>query len=170
MRKLIAHFIVWALKPYLGKLFEIDVPFTTIPGPNELVQRRVDYATKNDAGIDVYPHGSLVMSPGEQIAIGTGIRAKLPDWAWAEIKDKSGLASTLLYVSGGVVDPDYPGEYVVLLRNGSDETITLPKDKAVAQVVVQPKVKANLMYVPLEEFERIVMNSPRKGGFGSTGK
>jgi len=65
----------------------------------------------------------------------------------------------------GTIDSDYRGEVKVLAVNHGADPFTVERGDRIAQMVIAPVIRAELMLVEsLEETER------GEGGFGSTGK
>jgi dUTP pyrophosphatase len=72
-------------------------------------------ATPNAASLDLYANESLVINPGSQHAVGTGIRITLPHHMYGCIAPQSGLAVRhCIDMGAGVIDQDYTGELKVL--------------------------------------------------------
>ena len=74
------------------------------------------------------------------------------------------LALKGVSVEGGVVDPDYTGEYIVLLRNNTNESIAVDYHQKVAQLIFKRAA------TPLIEEVTSELNKTDRGagGFGST--
>jgi dUTP pyrophosphatase len=129
--------------------------------------RRPERSTALAAGHDLYAHlpgGSVVIPPGEQVAIPTGISLRLqPGWA-ALITGRSGLRfkkSVDAFV--GTLDADFTGEVCVKLENQRrDEAVTVAHGDRIGQLV----------FVPVPEIvwiEDPQLADDGHGGFGSTG-
>jgi dUTP pyrophosphatase len=79
-------------------------------------------ATPDATGLDLYANESLVINPGNQHAVGTGIRITLPCHTYGHTAPQSGLAVKHgIDVGAGVIDQDYTGELKVLLVNHSSQ-------------------------------------------------
>jgi dUTP pyrophosphatase len=81
-----------------------------------------------DAAYDLYSTQDVYLSPGETLAISTGLQlADMPSNIgenkefnlYLQIKGRSGLATKGCYPIGGVVDSNYRGEIKVILHNGN---------------------------------------------------
>jgi dUTP pyrophosphatase len=84
-------------------------------------------ATKNSAGVELYATKDVVLLPGEQAIIPTGLRIALPEDMELQIRSKSGrTAKERLVVSNspGTIDGDYRGEVGVIVQN-LNPTLTL---------------------------------------------
>ena len=137
-------------------------------------------AHKADAGMDLFycPYGErndiivrdgLAITPRESKLVATGIKVEVPYGYMLEIKNKSGIASKRMLITGAcVIDPGYDGEVYINLHNiGLNTQYIYPGDK-IAQAVLIPIVHCGIE----EVFDAEILNidSTRgSGGFGSTG-
>lgn len=77
-------------------------------------------ATEKSAGVELYASQDVVLLPGEQAIIPTGLRIALPEDMELQIRSKSGrTAKERLVVSNspGTIDGDYRGEIGVITQN-----------------------------------------------------
>ncbi|AYA64300.1 dUTP diphosphatase [Alteromonas sp. RKMC-009] len=96
-------------------------------------------ANPGDAGLDLTAIEPVVIKPGCQANIRTGLAFGLPEGTVGLIWPRSKLAAKYgLDVMAGVVDQGYTGEVMVNLINHSDRTIELFKGDKVAQMLIQP--------------------------------
>ena len=72
---------------------------------------------EGDAGFDLSTLNKLEIPPHETAIMDTGLRFAIPKGYFGLIKDKSGLATAGLRVSGGVIDQNYTGRIKVILTN-----------------------------------------------------
>ncbi|MGI8498433.1 MAG: dUTP diphosphatase [Gemmatimonadaceae bacterium] len=110
--------------------------------------------------------GALQLAAGERALIPLGFKAMLPDGVEAQIRLRSSAAyrlGLLIPNSPGTIDPDYPDEWMVMLRNDSGSPVTIRHDERIAQAV-------------LARFESLTWRAgavgrttDRAGGVGSTG-
>lgn len=110
----------------------------------------------------------LALPPLGRVLVPTGLAVALPAGHEGQVRPRSGLAArhgiTVLNAPG-TVDTDYRGELKVLLVNLGAETYRISHGERVAQFVVAPVQRVELMTVAvLDDTER------GAGGFGSTGK
>lgn len=127
-----------------------------------------DYAHHGDAGLDLYAAQPVTLQPFERALVPTGIALAIPEGYAGFVQPRSGLAITqglALVNSPGLIDSHYRGEIKVIAINlDPSATITIAKGDKIAQLVVQPVIRATLVPVDaLDETER------GEGGFGSTG-
>lgn len=137
--------------------------------PEVLVTGTVpSYAHPGDAGADITSSESLVLAPGERALVKTGVSIALPDGFVAYVMPRSGLAlkhGIALVNSPGTIDAGYRGEIgVILLNTDRENSFTIEVGDRIAQLVIQPVVRAN--FVPVAELPGTHRGS---GGFGSTG-
>jgi dUTP pyrophosphatase len=145
------------------------------PGSVRVLLRRVDgelpppaYAHPGDAGADLMTAVDVDLMPGERTVVPTGVAIALPAGHAAFVHPRSGLAARAglaLVNAPGTVDEGFRGEIKVIMVNlDPREPIRLRRGDRIAQLVVQPVVRAE--FVEVEELP----DSPRaEGGFGSTG-
>jgi dUTP diphosphatase len=126
------------------------------------------YAHPGDAGADLVSTVDVRLAPGERRLVPTGVALALPDGYVGLVHPRSGLAArhgVSILNAPGTIDAGYRGEIKVNLVNLDPEsTITLHRGDRIAQLVVQPVVRARFVPVPaLPASER------GSGGHGSTG-
>ena len=127
-------------------------------------------ATEGSAGYDFYAPERVVLAPGEQILIPTGIRVRIEAGYVLMLFPRSGLGFKLytrLANTVGNIDSDYygadnEGHIMVKLRmeTAGGEPRTFEAGTAVCQGV----------FVPFGITEDDGATEKRTGGFGSTGK
>lgn len=126
------------------------------------------YALPGDAGFDVCTTVDVRLGPGERSVVPTGIAIALPDGYAAFVHPRSGLAARhgLTVVNApGTVDAGYRGEIrVCLLNTDAHEDIVLVRGERIAQVVVQPVMRA-----VFHEAQTLPGSHRGEGGYGSTG-
>ena len=110
---------------------------------------------------------ALDLMPGERAIVPLGFRASLPEGYEAQIRPRSGTSfKTSLAIANapGTIDPDYNGEWGVLVRNDGSTPILITHGERIAQMVIS-------RYEVLEfEDGDVRRTTERDGGFGSTGK
>ena len=128
------------------------------------------YETVGSSGMDLSANinNKINIQPGKTSIIPTGLAVAIPEGFEIQIRPRSGLAANnkiSVLNTPGTIDADYRGEIKVILINLGNEPFKIEKGFRVAQMIVSPVVKAELIEVTdLEETKRGV------GGFGSTGK
>jgi dUTP pyrophosphatase len=117
------------------------------------------------AGLDLYSLEDLTIAPKQRILARTGLAVAIPEGYYGRIAPRSGLAlRTGLDVLSGVIDADYRGEIGCLLYNTGDETITLPAQSKICQLIIEKIITPEAAWADeIDETDR------GSGGFGSTG-
>ena len=132
-----------------------------VSDPKLLPQRQ--HAT--DAGADLLSAENVVIAPGEQKMIDTGVAVKIPQGYVGYVFNRSsqGKIGVTIPHSVGVVDSDYRGNIKVILKNTGKEPYYIDRGVTrIAQLVISPVV--------LAEFVDTWNDTERgTGGFGSTG-
>ncbi len=130
------------------------------------------YQSALAAGLDllaaVPEDAPVVLAPGKDALVPTGLSIALPPGYEAQVRPRSGLAvkhGVTVLNAPGTVDADYRGEIGVPLINHSDVPFTIRRGERIAQMVIASVVQAELIQVTtLSPTER------GSGGFGSTGR
>ena len=130
-----------------------------------------DYSTPDSAGMDLracIKEEETVVEPGGRLAVPTGMAMEIMEPGLAGfVYSRSGLGAKrgLTVAQGvGVIDPDYRGEIVVWLLNTSSEPRTVRRGQRIAQLVLLPYWRAEV--IPVEELSDTERGG---GGFGHTG-
>jgi dUTP pyrophosphatase len=127
------------------------------------------YQTPGAAGMDLHAAitQSITIPSLARVRVPTGLAIALPPSFEGQVRPRSGLsARTGLTVlnTPGTIDSDYRGEMHVLLVNVSDAPATIVPLERIAQLVIAPVARAELVLSDeLEETGR------GDGGYGSTG-
>lgn len=126
------------------------------------------YAHEGDAGMDVRSIEELVIPPGGRSLVRTGLVIILPPDAECQVRPRSGLAlkhGVTVLNTPGTIDSGYRGEVGVILANFGSEPFKVERSMKIAQLVVAPVAKADVV----EVFDDGAATSRGAGGFGSTG-
>lgn len=144
-------------------------------------------ANPSDVGLDLFfspdvekdsfdhernmPLGSIIIMPNQCMKLRTGLRFAVPHGFCLEIKNRSSVSSKKeLLVGGGVIDPGYDGEVVIIMHNvGRIPQMIKPGDK-IAQAVLFPVIHVRPILVDKDELynDNIAISKRGKNGFGST--
>jgi dUTP pyrophosphatase len=142
----------------------VDVP-VLLTGPDAVVPA---YALPGDAGADLCLAEDVELAPHQRALVGTGVAVAIPEGFAGFVHPRSGLAHRLglsLVNAPGTIDAGYRGEIKVNLVNlDPHSTIRLHRGDRIAQLVVQPVVRAR--FVPVTALPDSTRGS---GGHGSTG-
>lgn len=126
-----------------------------------------NYAHEGDAGLDLYAVKELVLNPGDRGLVHTGIQIELPRNTEAQIRPRSGLAlknGITTLNSPGTIDEGYRGEIGVILINHGNETFKVEPGMKIAQMVIKPVFKVNII-----ETTELSNTERNENGFGSSG-
>lgn len=127
------------------------------------------YQSDGAAGMDLHAALTepLVVAPRARVKVPTGLRFAIPSSFEGQVRPRSGLAArhglTVLNAPG-TVDSDFRGEVLVLLVNLGEAPVTLAPLERVAQLVIAPVARAELV-----EIATLEMTARGEGGLGSTG-
>ena len=151
--------------------------------------------SQGDVGFDLCSTRDVVLNPGSVTKVSTGLRlADDPGTFWLQpdmsrldvnysatsvpmrsllkIEGRSGLASKGIWPVGGIVDPSYRGELVVMLYNSTCIEFNISSGDRIAQIVWYPVVASHTGYQfeLVSETTEIEDSSRGDKGFGSTGR
>ncbi len=128
------------------------------------------YETIGSSGMDLKANlqQAVKLEPMQRALISTGLFIELPLGYEAQVRPRSGLAikhGITCLNSPGTIDSDYRGEIKVILINLSNEIFIIEHGQRIAQLIIQPVIKAEWQVV------KVLNESKRgEGGFGHTGK
>jgi dUTP diphosphatase len=109
------------------------------------------YAHPSDAGADLAIRDDVTIGPAERVLVDTGIAVVIPDGYVGLVHPRSGLAARhgLTIVNApGTIDAGYRGEIRInLLNTDTEQAVSLRRGDLIAQLVVQPVVRANFIEV-----------------------
>lgn len=149
---------------------------------------RIPSKRHEDAGYDVYgcfDEDVLVILPNNTVSIPTGIITAFSSDLYAQIEERGSTGSRGMSVRAGVFDSGYRGEWSIMITNVNDKPLVIsklpessididdfiyyPASKAIAQFVMLPVPKTNIMETTVEDILKI--ESERgEGRVGSSGK
>ena len=125
------------------------------------------FATSGAAAIDLRVAECVKIPPSGQVrAARTGIKIELPDGVCGLILPRSGLGSKGIVLANtvGLIDSDYRGEIVLMLKNTGSTMFHIEEGERAAQMM--------FLSVHQPEFELVSelgTTARGEGGFGSTG-
>jgi len=129
------------------------------------------YETALAAGMDLRAalpdDAPLTLAPMARAMVPTGLTIALPAGYEAQVRPRSGLAArngVTCLNTPGTIDADYRGEVKVILINLGAEPFVIKRGERVAQMVIAPVVRAELVAVTT-----LSATARGSGGFGSTG-
>lgn len=121
-------------------------------------------ANPDDCGLDIYALEGAVIEPFQGKVISTGIAGEFIRGYVGMLTDRSSMAKKGFKVAGGIIDPGYTGELLVVLRNLTTQTITIEKGNRIAQLLIIPVETPRV-----EEVIELSDSVRAERGFGSSG-
>jgi len=130
------------------------------------------YATEGSACVDLYAVENYTFKSNYSVKfIRTGLSIEMPEGYYAEVYNRSGLASKkeLVIVSSRIIDNDYRGEIFVPMKLIASLPeywgVVIKKGDRIAQMIIKKYEK-----VEFEEVDELDETIRGNGGFGSSGK
>ena len=120
-----------------------------------------------DAGYDLHSVSDYVVSPGQRVAIETGLHLEIPRGYVGLVKDRSSVAAAGVHTLAGVIDSAYRGELLVLVVNLGAADYYIRVGHKIAQLLVVPAYTESIEEVDTPE--DLSASERGAGGFGSTG-
>ncbi len=123
-------------------------------------------ATPESAGYDLQSVENVTIYPNQLHLVRTGLRTKLPAGTVALVFIRSSVAKKGLHLENNVavIDADYIGEWMLMLRNHGASEIRISEGDRLAQAVFIQHESPVFIEGNIEQTER------GEGGIGSTGK
>ena len=106
------------------------------------------------------------LAPGERALIPLGFKARLPAGYEAQVRPRSGASfkkGLEIPNAPGTIDADFPDEWMVIVRNGTDAPMRIAHGERIAQAVLARFEALDWAAASVEA------TTDRVGGFGSTG-
>ena len=128
-----------------------------------------EYATLYSSGMDIraFLENPFVLEKKSRAIIKTGLYLEIPEGFEAQVRSRSGLSikkGVVVLNSPGTLDSDYRGEVGVILINHSEDDFTISNGDRIAQIIIAPYTKVNLVEVNSQ-----IYSHRDGGGFCSTG-
>jgi len=124
--------------------------------------RTWDASAEDDGGSPAF-----VLPAGLTALIPLGFKARIPIGIEAQIRPRSGTTfkkGLQIPNAPGTIDSDFPDEWMVIVRNPTENPIRIEHGERIAQMVLS-------RYEVLDvESGRVGISTNRVGGFGSTGQ
>lgn len=117
------------------------------------------------AGLDIYSIEPVRLEPGQRVVARTGLAVAIPEGFYGRLAPRSGLATKNgLDVLAGVIDPDYRGEIGCLVYNAGNESVELPEQSKICQLIIEKISTPRAVWA-----DDLSVTVRGAGGFGSTG-
>lgn len=115
----------------------------------------------------------IIVPPGENVTIPSGIKVEIPYGYMGLFLNKSGVASKSDAIIGAqVIDTFYSGEVHIDLHNVGSGDLIIEEGMKLAQMTLVPVLNCDLINVEENDLYEWMKdgNHRGEGGFGSTGK
>lgn len=123
-------------------------------------------ATPLSVGHDFINPKTITLEKNSTTKIYTGVKLQLPPHLWLQLYPRSSYAIRGITVEAGIIDSDFRGEIVAVVRNISNDRFVLRKGERFCQGVFHPAIRAHI-----KKIEKINPDTTRgEGAFGSTSK
>lgn len=126
-------------------------------------------AHTSDAGYDLFAAESVLIDPGQSVAVSAGVSISLAEGTVGMVCPRSGLAAkhhVTVLNAPGIIDAGYTGVVKVLLINHGRTTHAVEVGDRIAQLVITPILTPTITDVGDGE---LPVTERGAGGFGSTG-
>jgi dUTP pyrophosphatase len=123
--------------------------------------------TPYSAGLDLACLGDYDIPPNHWANVKTGVRVEIPEGYFGLLclRSSAGKRGLSLLNTIGIIDSDYRGEIIAMIRNNNTHPVLLSDGTKVAQLVVIPHLPLN----NIETADTLTDTVRGVGGFGSTG-
>lgn len=124
-----------------------------------------------DACYDLFTHENIWIPAHSQVMVDTGLKILIPTGYWIKFHERGGLASKAISVGAGIIDNNYTGNFIVILRNNDpDEDFSIAAGKAIAQFSLEKIREVNFVEISKDMLNRISEARKERGenGFGSS--
>lgn len=126
------------------------------------------YGREDDAGMDLYSRTTFRITPGESVAIDTGVHVNIPKQYVGLVRGRSGMAFKYgIWAFEGTIDAGYTGSIGVLLQNFSKKIYEIKSGDRIAQLMIIPVRSCMLMR--RDTPEQLGETIRGQSGFGSSG-
>ena len=123
------------------------------------------FQREGDAALDIRSSEDCVLKVGERRVVKTGLIFEIPLGYAGLIWDRGGMAAKHgIHTMAGVLDSNYRGELMIVLKNLSEEDFNIEKGMRIAQMLIQ-KVEN----MDVEEVEEVSDTNRGEGRFSSSG-
>lgn len=131
-----------------------------------------EYKNDGDAGLDIRSNVDIRIRPFNWETISTGLYIIIPYGYEGQVRSRSGLAAKFglqVLNSPGTIDSGYRDELKVIMINHNHFPYEVVKGDRIAQLVIKPVIRAELMNITKEDHGIETETKNRGGGLGSTG-
>lgn len=94
-------------------------------------------ATKGSIGFDLFSSHMVILQSNKVTKVHTGLAMNLPKGIYCRISPCSGLSMKGISIKAGVIDNDYKGEIIIMMRNHTKSEIKLTNGQKAAQCIFE---------------------------------
>jgi dUTP pyrophosphatase len=117
-----------------------------------------------DVGLDLFMPEAFDIEPFETKTIGLGLGVAIPEGFAGMLVPRSSIAAKGLIIQTSIIDPDYTGEFHVIVTNCSQKTQHIERDQRLCSLVMFNALNARVEIV--DEFD---CSERGTSGLGSSG-
>jgi dUTP pyrophosphatase len=129
------------------------------------------YGTPFAAGIDIPFYDpeleEVTIEPGKRTMLKTGMYVEMPSHVFGLLDSRSSTSKLLLDLLCRTIDCDYRGNIRTVVINMGDEPITVRRGEYLFQLILVPRIYADLQ--PVGTLEELTATERGEQGFGHTG-
>lgn len=119
-----------------------------------------------NVGYDLFAVSQNKLPPKSTTQIDLQMRINFPPGVYGKIEGRSSLAKKSVFPLGGIIDSSYRGSIIVILRNENNHFVTLPKNKAICQLVLHQEILPNVIHPDISNF--VTIDTARGEGQGGS--
>lgn len=124
-------------------------------------------AYPSDAGIDLRSLSDIELPPHSTKEVPTGVGFRIPVGWFGLICNRTSWGKDGLLPMGHVVDADYTGEIILIIRNITDAALTIKAHDRIAQMVVMPVFNGELRPIAQSDMPATKRGEGRVGSSGT---
>ena len=136
----------------------VRIAFKALKDDAQLPRRAQDTDAGWDLRIPINEH--IILSPGKWQIVGLGFASAIPVGYCMHLLPRS---STQQFVSHGIMDAGYRGEWKVRLHNPTKDIVSFGGGHKIAQVMLEQVIEQEWY-----EVDELPASERGEGGFGST--
>ena len=118
-----------------------------------------------DVGLDCFIPEAFTIQPLETKTIKLGFGGTIPEGFAGMLVPRSSVAEKGLIMQTQVIDPDYTGEYHLIITNCSNNVVSIERNQRICSLVIYSVLNARL-----EVVDDLGKTDRGENGLGSTGK
>lgn len=117
-----------------------------------------------DVGLDLFMPDAFDIEPLETKTVGLGLGVAIPEGFAGMLVPRSSIAAKGLIIQTSIIDPDYTGEFHVIITNCSNKTQHIEHEQRLCSLVM-----FNALNARVEIIENFEQTDRGNDGLGSSG-